>query len=114
MPEIKRVTLHPLHPDGSIDESINLYPKTLITGIVDENGNPLEGTLFSPADKALLDSLGSSIEIYDYFYGIDEIAIPNEGSPKYVIRQLSKKGCPDNASGIYHFNAADFAVRGNG
>ena len=39
MAEIKRVTLHPLKSDGSIDEDINLYPKTLTTGIVDENGD---------------------------------------------------------------------------
>ena len=39
MAENKRVTLHPLKSDGSIDESINLYPKTLIDGVVDYDGN---------------------------------------------------------------------------
>ena len=38
MAENKRITLHPLKPDGTIDLSINLYPKTLDNAIVDENG----------------------------------------------------------------------------
>jgi hypothetical protein len=42
MAEIKRITLHPLREDGSIDENINLYPKTLVDGIVDRNGNSIE------------------------------------------------------------------------
>ena len=37
MAQKKRITLHPLLPDGTPDETVNLYPKTLITGIVDEN-----------------------------------------------------------------------------
>ena len=41
-PEIKRVTLHPLKADGSIDLDINLYPKTLLDGIVDREGKPVE------------------------------------------------------------------------
>lgn len=36
--ERKRVTLHPLKEDGSIDLNVNLYPKTLLSGIVDDNG----------------------------------------------------------------------------
>lgn len=35
----KRVTLHPLKKDGTLDLYTNLYPKCLNTGIVDENGN---------------------------------------------------------------------------
>ena len=35
----KRVTLHPLNPDGTLDLTTNLYPKTLVDGIVDKNGN---------------------------------------------------------------------------
>ena len=42
MPEIKRVTLHPLKSDGTVDTSVNLYPKTLVDGIVDRNGNPVD------------------------------------------------------------------------
>lgn len=38
MPERIRITLHPLNPDGSIDENTNLYPKTLISGIVNDEG----------------------------------------------------------------------------
>lgn len=38
----KRVTLHPLKEDGTIDTSINLYPKTFIDGIVDKDGEQVE------------------------------------------------------------------------
>ena len=49
MAEIKRVTLHPLKKDGTIDTDINLYPKTLSDGIVDRNGNefPIQEQLVS-------------------------------------------------------------------
>ena len=42
MPQNKRVTLHPLLPDGTPDQSVNLYPKTLVNGIVDSEGNEVE------------------------------------------------------------------------
>lgn len=42
MPEIKRITLHPLNEEGQPDPTINLYPKTLKDGIVDRNGNSIE------------------------------------------------------------------------
>jgi hypothetical protein len=41
----KRVTLHPLKEDGTIDESTNLYPKTFLDGIVDREGNEVEVAL---------------------------------------------------------------------
>ena len=37
--ERKRVTLHPLNKDGSLDLNTNLYPKTFLDGIVDREGN---------------------------------------------------------------------------
>ena len=37
--ERKRVTLHPLNEDGTVDTSTNLYPKTFLDGIVDRQGN---------------------------------------------------------------------------
>ena len=37
--ERKRVTLHPLKEDGTVDPKICLYPKTFIDGIVDRDGN---------------------------------------------------------------------------
>ena len=37
--ERKRVTLHPLKPDGTTDLTVNLYPKVFIDGIVDSNGD---------------------------------------------------------------------------
>lgn len=42
MAEIKRVTLHPLYDDGTINKNVNIYPKTLIDGIVDREGNPVD------------------------------------------------------------------------
>lgn len=42
MAEIKRVTLHPLYDDGTINKNVNIYPKTLIDGIVDREGNPID------------------------------------------------------------------------
>ena len=38
----KRVTLHPIKEDGSIDTSVNLYPKTLVDGVVDREGNAVD------------------------------------------------------------------------
>ena len=38
----KRVTLHPLNEDGTIDLNTNLYPKTFLDGIVDREGNPVD------------------------------------------------------------------------
>lgn len=43
--EKKRVTLHPLKEDGSIDTSINLYPKTFLDGIVNREGDEVEVAL---------------------------------------------------------------------
>lgn len=55
MAEIKRVTLHPLNPDGTIDTNTNLYPKTLATGIVNEEG---EAVSF-PDDSTLVHNSGN-------------------------------------------------------
>lgn len=38
----KRVTLHPSREDGSVDNTINLYPKTFLDGIVDRQGEQVE------------------------------------------------------------------------
>lgn len=42
MAEKKRVTLHPLNPDGSVDLNVNLYPKAFIDGIVNRDGEEVE------------------------------------------------------------------------
>ena len=47
MADIKRVTLHPLKDDGTLDLNTNLYPKTLIDGIVDREGVEVEVALTS-------------------------------------------------------------------
>ena len=41
MSENKKITLHPLRQDGSIDIDTNLYPKTSINQIVDDGGEPV-------------------------------------------------------------------------
>lgn len=60
MATLKRITLHPLDTDGNIDEDINLYPKTLVTGIVDEEGEELDIATQDELDEAI-ESVGSSI-----------------------------------------------------
>ena len=55
MAEIKRVTLHPLNPDGTIDTNTNLYPKTLTTGIVNEEGEAVN----FPDDSVLVHNSGN-------------------------------------------------------
>lgn len=42
MAENKRVTLHPLKSDGTLDLDVNLYPKTLLDGVVDREGNEVD------------------------------------------------------------------------
>ena len=42
MAKIERITLHPLKEDGTIDLNVNLYPKTLLDGIVDRSGTEVE------------------------------------------------------------------------
>lgn len=121
MPEIKRVTLHPLNPDGSIDENVNLYPKSMVSGLVDDEGNPMPGkglstNDYTDEDKNLLDALGRSVELYQYVYaGLGDqqsITLPLiVGSPKNVIREISTKGKPDSASGVYHFDPTAFVIR---
>lgn len=44
-PEIKRVTLHPLDAEGNPDTEVNLYPKTLLDGIVNREGNEVDVAL---------------------------------------------------------------------
>jgi len=59
----KRVTLHPLKKDGTLDLYTNLYPKCLNTGIVDENGNEVKvlttegGETFDQAIARLQDEI---------------------------------------------------------
>ena len=38
----KRVTLHPLREDGTIDLDIGLYPKTFVDGIIDRKGQQVD------------------------------------------------------------------------
>lgn len=52
-PEIKRVTLHPLDADGNIDLDVNLYPKTLVNGIVNSDGNEVDITTQAELDDAI-------------------------------------------------------------
>lgn len=43
--ERKRITLHPVLDDGTVDTNVNLYPKTFLDGIVDREGNEVEVAL---------------------------------------------------------------------
>ena len=72
MAEIKRVTLHPLKTDGTVDTDINLYPKTLIDGVVDRQGNPVEVAL-----KSEIPQVPSNVSAFTNDAGyITESAIP--------------------------------------
>ena len=51
--ERKRVTLHPVKEDGTMDLEINLYPKTLVNGIVDSDGNEVDITTQAELDDAI-------------------------------------------------------------
>lgn len=45
MAENRKITLHPLREDGTMDMSINLCPKTLVSGLMDSEGNLVEVVL---------------------------------------------------------------------
>lgn len=51
--EKKRVTLHPLKEDGSLDLQTNLYPKTFVSGIVNDDGEVVDIALQEEVDSAL-------------------------------------------------------------
>ncbi len=59
MAEIKRITLHPLKEDGTIDLNTNLYPKTLLDGVVNREGEEVEVALKEdiPTDYATKEEL---------------------------------------------------------
>ena len=57
----KRITLHPLKEDGSLDLDTNLYPKTLVDGVVDRNGNAVDIATQQELDSAKSE-LNASIE----------------------------------------------------
>ena len=66
MAEKKRVTLHPLNPDGSVDLNVNLYPKAFIDGIVNRDGEEVE----VPTKPEVQASLGTK---QDTIPDLDEI-----------------------------------------
>lgn len=53
MAEIKRVTLHPLKSDGTMDLNTNLYPKTLLDGIVNRDGEEVDIATQHELDEAI-------------------------------------------------------------
>jgi len=56
--KVKRITLHPMNPDGSLDLETNLYPKTLNTGIVDEEGSQVELQHLTAGENIVIDENG--------------------------------------------------------
>ena len=63
MAEVKRVTLHPIYDDGSINRNINIYPKTLIDGIVDRDEKPVD--ILGLIDEEKQRAIGREDEIED-------------------------------------------------
>ena len=49
----KRVTLHPLKDDGTMDLNTNLYPKTLLDGIVNRDGEEVDVVTQPELDEAI-------------------------------------------------------------
>ena len=56
--ERKRVTLHPLKEDGTVDPKVCLYPKTFVDGIVDRNGD-----LIDIATQAELNDISTEVHL---------------------------------------------------
>ena len=48
--ERKRITLHPVKEDGTVDTKVCLYPKTFIDGLIDRDGNEVEAAMQSSVD----------------------------------------------------------------
>lgn len=92
MPEIKRVTLHPLKPDGSVDTNVNLYPKTLIDGIVDRDGEQVEVQEKLVSGENIKSINGKSI--------VGEGNIEISGGLEKV---ESEEEIPDNELGLYKY-----------
>jgi len=51
--ERKRVTLHPLKDDGTMDLNTNLYPKTFLDGIVNRDGEEVDVVTQPELDEAI-------------------------------------------------------------
>lgn len=49
----KRVTLHPLKSDGTMNTEVNLYPKVFLDGIVDRNGEEVDIATQHELDEAI-------------------------------------------------------------
>jgi len=104
MPEIKRITLHPLKRGGKIDPSVNLYPKTLKDGIVDREGNEVE--IFSAQETTALvneevtaerDRAVEKERLIDEAIEVINSKIPAEATPE---NQLADKAYVDSAVSV--------------
>ena len=88
MAEHKRITLHPVKDDGTIDIDVNLYPKTLLRGIVDDTGEEVEvATAESIEDMQIEINKKSNIEdiptIVNEGIASGSISIPTSGTKLY-------------------------------
>ena len=118
MAEVKRVTLHPVLEDGSIDTNVNLYPKTLLDGIVNRQGEPVDVALksdisnledrkvdkeegkglssndFTDEEKEKLDNLNGGTKLYRHRISVglpaEEIYIISSQSSSYQLGELNE------------------------
>ena len=83
----KRVTLHPLKEDGTIDTGINLYPKTFIDGIVDKDGEQVEvqEKLTAGDNITIEDNVISSATVYKHYVNFGVTYDDNIGGELYII-----------------------------
>lgn len=83
----KRVTLHPLKEDGTIDTSINLYPKTFIDGIVDKDGEQVEvqEKLTAGDNITIENNVISASNLYKHYVNFGVTYDYNIGGELYII-----------------------------
>ena len=72
----KRVTLHPLNIDGSIDLNTNLYPKTFLDGIVDRDGNQIDVATKEELEQDVTTLENKKASVFKAPWGINYDSIP--------------------------------------
>ena len=106
--EIKRVTLHPLKADGTPNTNINLYPKTLVDGVVDREGNIVDIATQTELEDAILHLDQDIDEKLSHKAGVKEVTPTNvEMGSDYFVLELSEEDCADIYANKYDFLVLD-------
>lgn len=88
MAERKRVTLHPILSDGSVDLDTNLYPKTFLDGIVDREGNEVTVATAEELDEKAnkVDTKIVGAQTYSYNLSVDNGLVLSHKSKNNISR----------------------------